>query len=376
MGHLSGPYLAADIAARAARARGERVVTTAGFDVHQNCVLTRAETDGVDVDKLVAAYRNEIIDALAAARIQYDVLLDPQSKEYQHGVATLAADLTEAGRFPLRRLMLLACEDCGRTLHHSYVVGTCAWCRSEASGGGCEGCGGYTAAENLVAPRCNRCGGRPQPFRARVPVLSMEDYRQELIEIWLRAELSDRARQIVGRYLDRRLPDVPMAYPTNWGLAGVGPQEGLRLEAYAEVGLSTVYGVAQSLRPGALGLEETAQAWSDVGSLWHFNGIDDAFSFALFWPAVYLARNRPDRYPTDFTLSSYREFEAHVRPLLAGTTRPSALPALLADADVKQGAAALQPQAFDPALAVRSLLTGLAADLPESKQLLWILTGR
>jgi methionyl-tRNA synthetase len=28
VGHLSGPYLAADIAARAARARGERVVTT------------------------------------------------------------------------------------------------------------------------------------------------------------------------------------------------------------------------------------------------------------------------------------------------------------------------------------------------------------
>jgi methionyl-tRNA synthetase len=30
IGHLSGPYLAADIASRAARARGERVLTLAG----------------------------------------------------------------------------------------------------------------------------------------------------------------------------------------------------------------------------------------------------------------------------------------------------------------------------------------------------------
>ncbi|MFI6833175.1 class I tRNA ligase family protein [Kribbella sp. NPDC050241] len=427
VGHLSGPYLAADIAARAARARGERVVTTAGFDVHQNWVLTRAEKEGVDVEKLAAAYRDEIVEALDAARIQYDVFLDPQSTAYQHGVTTLAADLTEAGRFPMRRLTLLACEDCGRTLHQSYVVGTCAWCGSEAAGGGCEGCGGYTSAENLVDPVCNRCGGAPKPFQANVPVLSMEDYRQELIEIWLRAELPDRARRIVTHYLEHRLPDIPIAYPTNWGLRGTGPHEGLRLEVYAEVGLSTVYGVAQSLQPGALGLEATSRAWSEVGALWHFNGIDNGFYFALFWPAVYLAcgvppeaiggaqvnefytldgskfstsRNhaiwandflhdedvdivrlylawdRPDRYASDFTVSSYREFEAYVRPLLDGAVKTSAVPAVLAEEDVKRGAAALRPRGFDPALAVRSALTGLAASAPGVDQLLSILIGR
>ena len=177
-------------------------MTTAGFDVHNTSVLTRAEDEGVDAEKLAAAYRDEIVDTLDAARIRYDVLLDPQSDAYRRGVTTLAADLTEAGRAPMRR-----------------------W----------------------------------QPFRAKVPVLSMEDYRQELIEIWLRAELPDQARQLVTYHLERRLPDVPIAYPSDWGLAGTGPHEGLRLDAYAEVGLSTAYGVAQSIRPGAIGLEETAR---------------------------------------------------------------------------------------------------------------------
>jgi methionyl-tRNA synthetase len=99
-----------------------------------------------------------------------------------------------------------------------------------------------------------------------VPVLSMEDYRQELIEIWLRAELPGHARRLVAQYLERRLPDVPIAYPADWGLAGTGPHEGLCLDGYAEIGLSTVYGVAQSIRPGAIGLEETAQTYNSPDS--------------------------------------------------------------------------------------------------------------
>jgi methionyl-tRNA synthetase len=429
VGHLSGPYLAADIAARAARARGERVLTTAGFDVHQNWVLTRAEKEGIDVEKLAASYRDEIVATLDAARIQYDVFLDPQREAYQQGVTTLAADLVSADRFPLRELTLLACSSCKRTLHQSYVVGACAWCGSEAAGGGCEGCGGFTSAENLVNPSCNRCGGSPQPFTATVPVLPMEDYREQLIEVWLRAELPERARQIVSHYLDDKLPVVPMAYPTDWGLAGTGPLDGLRLEVYAEVGLSNLYGVAAAIKPGAHGLLDTAEAWSEVGALWHFNGIDNGFYFALFWPALYLAagvppdaiggaqinefytldgkkfstsRNhaiwandflgtedvdvvrlylawdRPDRYASDFTMSAYREFESYVRPLLDGAEAAAGvgLPAALAETDVVRGVAALKPHGFDPALAVRAALTGLAADAPGSKQLLSILTGR
>jgi methionyl-tRNA synthetase len=254
----------------------------------------------------------------------------------------------------------------------------------------------------------------------------MEDYREGIIEVWLRAELPDRARQIVTHYLENRLPDVPIAYPTNWGLAGTGPHEGLRLEVYAEVGLSTVYGVAQGIKPGTLGLEATAEAWSEVDALWHFNGIDNGFYFALFWPALYMAagvppeaiggaqvnefytldgskfstsRNhaiwandfltsedvdivrlylawdRPDRYASDFTLASYREFEAYVRPLLNGASA-HALPPSLAEAEVTRGLAALNPRGFDPALAARAVLTGTAASAPGVEALLQILTGR
>ncbi len=427
VGHLSGPYLAADMVARAARARGERVLAIAGFDVHQNWVLTRAENDGIDAGKLAGQYRDEIVRAYHAARIRYDVFLDPQSEAYADGVRRLAADLVDAGVFPMRETTLYACADCRRTLHHSYVLGTCARCGSGAAGGGCEGCGGYTSADNLRDAHCGRCGGAPEPFTATVPVLPLEDHRETITRVWQTASLSGRGRRIVAHYLESGLPTVPLAYPTNWGLDGTGPLDGLKLEVYLEVGLSTVYGVATGARPGATGLARTAQALADVDAIWHFNGIDNGFYFSVFWPAVYtacglrpgqlggtvtnefytldgakfstsrnhaiwaneflaeqdvdvvrlfLAWDRPDRYASDFTMASYTEFESYVRPLLDGRPATLPLPDSLAAADVRRGLDALRPAGFDAALAIRSLLAGLAAGAPGTDALRTALTGR
>ncbi|TCO34623.1 hypothetical protein EV652_102691 [Kribbella steppae] len=52
------------------------------------------------------------------------------------------------------------------------------------------------------------------------------------------------------------------------------------------------------------------------------------------------------------------------------------VPATLSEADLRRAAAALHPHDFDPPLAVRSLLTGLAANTPGAESLLSILTGR
>jgi len=427
VGHLAGPFLAADMVARAARARGERVLALAGFDVHQNWVLTRAENDGIDVGKLAGQYRDEIIRAYHAARIGYDVFLDPQSEGYADGVQRLAADLVRSGLFPLRDTTLHRCADCRRTLHHAYVVGTCAWCGSGAAGGGCEGCGGYTCADNLRDARCGRCGGAPEAFTARVPVLPLEEHRDAIIDVWQIANLSGRGRRIVAHYLEAGLPTVPLAYPTNWGLDGTGPLDGLTIDVYLEVGLSTVYGAATGARPGATGLARTAEALADVDRIWHFNGIDNGFYTTLFWPAVYqvcglradqlggvvtnefytldgakfstsrnhaiwaneflaeqdvdvvrlfLAWDRPDRYASDFTMASYTEFESYVRPLLDGRPATLPLPDSLAAADVRRGLDALRPAGFDAALAIRSLLAGLAAGAPGTDALRTALTGR
>jgi methionyl-tRNA synthetase len=427
IGHLSGPYLAADIASRAARARGERVLTLAGVDVHPNYVLTKAENIGADVQEMVAGYRGQIMSAFDLARISYDAFLDPQDPGYQAAIAGMLTEMVDCGALPMKELTLHQCGDCGRTLHHSYVVGKCPVCGTGSNGTSCEGCGGFTSAQILIDPSCARCGGSPQPLVATVPVLPLEDLRHRLTTEWLQAEWPTRMRTVLQQYQYAPLPDYPVAYPTNWGIECVGSLAGLRVDFPTELGLSYLFGPAHALRPKASTLAERVAAWDEVEGVWHFNGMDNTFYFAILYPAIlaaagvaepkargavvnelyllegkkfstsrnhalwadeflatedpelvrlYLSWDRPDRYESDFTHEAFRAFCDHVGPLLAGPPPDPGLPAALAAGELERAEQALRLNGFDSSLAVRGLLGALSAGAGHDSLALAALAGR
>lgn len=428
IGHLSGPYLAADIASRAARGRGERVATLAGVDVHPNYVLAKAENLGVDVHEMVADYRAQIATAFEVGRIGYDIFIDPEEPAFERAVNVMLNEMVANGSIELRETVLQQCSDCGRTLHHGYIVGKCPVCGSGANGLSCEPCGAFTAAGALIHPSCARCGGDPKPMVATIPVLRLENYRDQLVAEWTRAELPDRVRAVIGHYLKAPLPDYPVAYPTNWGIEGTDQLAGLRIDFAAELGLSYLYGPAHAVDPAADGLAEWVSAWQrGYNGIWHFNGIDNAFYFGVLYPAIFAAagvtepkmrgatvnelflleglkfstsRNhalwvneymasedpelvrlflswhRPDRYETDFTQASFRAFSEYVRPLLEGRFSGTGLPAELAGAELERAERALQLTGFDPSLALRCLLGALSNGHGLDSVAMAALTGR
>lgn len=426
IGHLSGPYLAADVASRAARARGERVLTVAGLDVHPNYVLTKAELIGADVTEMVAKYRASILSAFSLARIGYDAFLDPQDPAYQAAIAGMLTELVESGVVPMREMTLHRCADCGRTLHHSYVVGKCAVCGTGSNGTSCEGCGGFTSAQSLVDPSCARCGGSPEPMKVTVPVLPLEEYRDRLVAQWLQAEWPTRVRTVLRQYQNSPLPDYPLAYPTNWGTECTGVLAGMRVDFPAELGFSYLYGPARALRPDAAGLAGYVDAWREIDGVWHFNGMDNTFYFAVLYPAIllaagisrpsalgatvnelyllegrkfstsrnhalwadeflatesaelvrlYLSWDRPDRFESNFTEQGFRAFCAYIQPLLDGAGSDG-LPEALAVAEVERAERALELAGFDAALAIRCLTAALTAGHGHDSVALAALAGR
>jgi methionyl-tRNA synthetase len=426
VGHLSGPFLAADIAARAARARGERIITLAGVDVHPNFVMTKAQTLGVDVHEMVAGYRAQIASAFSSARIGHDVFIDPELDSFTEAVTGMLGELLRGGAVRLRPTTLHRCSDCGRTMHHSYVVGKCPHCGSGANGLSCEPCGSFTSAATLVQPVCARCGGEPEPVQVELPVLRLEDYRDRLIAEWTQAELPPRVRRVLSYYLSAPLPDYPVAYPTDWGIEGTGELAGLRVDFPTELGLSYLYGPARAVDPAADGIAGCVQAWQQLAGIWHFNGIDNAFYFGILYPAIFAAagvsepkmrgttvnelyllegqkfstsRNhalwadeflaehdpelvrlylswcRPDRFESDFTQASFTAFCRYAAPLLAAAGA-GGLPAELAAAELERADHALRLNGFDSSLAVRCLFGALSCGHGLDSAALAALTGR
>lgn len=428
VGHLSGPFLAADVATRAARAAGEQVLCLAGIDVHPNYVLTKAENLGVDVDEMVAGYRKQIVTAFDLARIDYDEFIDPRDPDFQRVMVELLNELVANGTLPMREVTLHLCADCGRTLHHSYVVGNCPNCGSGANGLSCEPCGGFTSAQLLVDASCARCGGSPQAITTVAPVFPLEDYRDRLLADWLRADLPPRVRAVLARYQHVPLPDLPVAYPTNWGIECDGPLTGLRIDFPTELALGYLYGPARAINPTARTVADIAAVWERIDGLWHFNGIDNAFYFTVLYPAMfaafgvpatkmrgavinelyllegqkfstsrnhalwadeflaaedpelvrlYLSWDRPDRYESNFTKESFLAFCDFVRPLLDGAAPGrGSVPPELAAAEVERAEHALRLSGFDSALAIRSLVNALGAGVGLDSVAFAALTGR
>lgn len=430
LGHLSGPYVAADVAARVARARGQRVVTMTGVDYHQNYVLARARVADRPVEAVAADYIAQIRDVFGAARIDYDVFINPAGDaDYREAVTDLFAGLLDAGDLPLEPARMAGCEECGRTLHHAYVAGACAVCGAGSNGGTCEACAAFTSALNLVDAACTGCGGAPRPLPDPVPVLRLEAYRGRLLEIWSRTDLPPRVWRLIRHYLAAGLPDVALSYPTDWGIElTAGPVAGQRLDVWAEMALGYAYAVARAVDDTAVPerpvtMAACAKAWQGVDRLWFFEGIDNVFYYAIMFPALldalgvpaekvglvvnefyrltgakfstsrnhavwaheflqqedpgllrlYLSWDRPDRHESDFNLPAYREFADWAAAVLAGEA--SVLPPGLAAAELARAERAVDLAGFDAPLAVRCLLAGRVADPPRADLLLASFTG-
>lgn len=404
VGHLSGPYLAGDIAARAARARGTEVMTVCGLDSHQNYVLAKAEQLGEPVDVVMHRFAGQIRQALSGARISYDLFIDPYAdSRYRCAVSDLLTELVAAKTIVVEPTPLMTCSSCERVLHHVRVSGKCPVCGAGAGGGTCESCGTFLTAATLVDARSTCCSGSLQARTFTIPVFRLEEYREQLLEIWSTAVLPPRMRGLIAQLLADGLPDVPVAYPTDWGIGW----RDLRIDVWVEMGLGYLFAVARTQSPEAYSLAECLDAWPEISEIWHTLGMDNAFYYGVLIPALlvaagletprltgmlvnefyrldgqkfstsrghaiwahefladadagavrtFLSYDRPDRSQTDFRLSNLSAFTS------ADADGAPALPPELARLELERAEQALTLSGFDPALAVRCALAARSAD--------------
>ncbi|GAA1255842.1 hypothetical protein GCM10009665_52910 [Kitasatospora nipponensis] len=290
LGHLAGPYVAADLAVRAARRRGERVVALCGLDDHQNYVPAAARRQNLPVEELRTRNADLIREVFHRADVVHDGFTEPLTDgAYRAAVVEFLEELVLSGALPVEQWQTPVCPDCPGILHHAYVTGRCPGCGEGSGGGTCEGCAGYTPAAALLDPVCTRCGTPATAIRTvRGPVLRLEDHRAALEAAWLRATLPPQARRLAARLLQGPLPTVPFSYPTDWGIE-LGSIPGHRIDVWAEMGLGYLYSIGQLVEPGATGLAGHLAAWQQVESVWAFLGLDNAFYYLALFPALYAA---------------------------------------------------------------------------------------
>ncbi|MEE4418761.1 class I tRNA ligase family protein [Streptomyces bugieae] len=285
LGHLSGPYLAADVFCRAQRMLGHTALYVTGGDDHQSYVVATARRLGVEPTDLAARCNRDIRETLHLADIAVDAFTTPD-EPYRARVRDFFARLHRAGRLARRTWTFPYDPATGRHLLEGFAAGYCPACLAETCGAICETCGHPNEPATLLYQTPTGAGQAvTEPREADVLVLPLEDYRGRFEAFYARHRSTMRPHvlRFVDEMLARPLPDFPVSYPADWGIpVPVDGFPGQVLNVWAEM-LPGLTHMAATARAGLAPARPAPDVWArDSGyELVQFLGYDNTFYFAF-----------------------------------------------------------------------------------------------
>ncbi|MEU3773606.1 class I tRNA ligase family protein [Streptomyces sp. NPDC032472] len=304
LGHLSGPFLGADVLTRHLRQRGHDVRYVGYSDEHSCYVPRRAAEIGSTAHPTAKLFGDRMEETLSLGAMHHDwftrPLTDPVHTEF---VQRFFLDLWESGALEVQELPVFHCEPCDRYLYEAEVRGECQFCAEPSDGVYCEACGLPQDPAGLAAPRCTACRTEPGTKTLRRIVFPLERWRERLRAYYADAQAKAEWRPRLVAYLEglfeRALPDTPISREADYGIPVPLPGwEGHVLDTW----FSGIWGYAAAtarLAEARGDRSEWERLWTDPETrIVNFIGFDCSFSHAVLWPALLLAS------PDDLTLPS------------------------------------------------------------------------
>ncbi|NLU66124.1 class I tRNA ligase family protein [Streptomyces sp. HNM0574] len=291
IGHLAGPYVAADMLSRYLRADGTPVRFTTGTSDHDSSVEVRSLRVGRKPDEVAAGYREAIAADWLSSGVEFDEIVHPgASTAFVGWLRELYARMAAEGLLVPRTRLLPHCASCERWLHGAHVTGNCPHCDAPGSGGMCHECARPNDCGDLLDARCARCGGEARARRCRRLYLPLEPFRERLAEFWDDgAGMPPRLVALCRRLAEDGLPELAVSHPGEWGVPV--PVEGFpeqRVDACFEAAALHLYGYAFDRR-------------AEPGHTVHFCGFGHAFCHAVLLPVLMFTRGL--KLPQDFVVN-------------------------------------------------------------------------
>jgi methionyl-tRNA synthetase len=314
LGHIAGPFLAADVHTRYARAQGREVLLGTGFQDTSTFVVTTAHRRGVPPAELVANSAAQIEASLAAMGIGIDGYTGDDDR-FTKWVVDFIARLHSAGKLELRTMKFPYSARTGQFLVDGFASGNCPECLADCCAGLCESCGRLVAAGELIGVRSTLDPEDPVELReADVLVLPVERYREQLRAHFEAhaAGLRPHMAQALASMLARPLPDFPVTYPISWGIPVPFP------EVPGQVVNPNAEPMAWSMHCSALAAEARGVAEGTEDALWlagagseivYFLGFDNIYPFAVSGPAMLLALGGTYELPTRYLTNEFYELD-------------------------------------------------------------------
>ncbi|UGY95095.1 class I tRNA ligase family protein [Streptomyces gobiensis] len=297
LGHLAGPYVRADMFARALRTmgRGARYIT--GTDDYQSYVAVAAALTGSDPARVAGKEGDGVLATLHAAGVRCDRATRPTlNPDHTSRIRELFARLLESPAVTTQDRETAYCAQCDLSLYQAFARGHCPSCAAPSDGEICEACGRPNEARDLTGLSCRICGNAATVRTEEGLWLDMNHYADRLRDYLTQAAATPDLRTLVENLLDSPggLPGYRLTRTTDWGVATQEEQE----EG------------TQSVDPWvdlALTFLDAAHAEKADGpaEITLFLGYDNSYYYAVLLPVLAFAAGLEDCLPTAFVTNKF-----------------------------------------------------------------------
>ncbi|CAM3591357.1 class I tRNA ligase family protein [Kibdelosporangium persicum] len=289
LGHLSGPYLRADLFARALRGTGRDALVITGTDDHQSFVATAAHRLGRTPEAVAAEAGESIKATLGAAGVDLAHFYRPTpDQELVAHVHKLFEALLESPAVSHHVAETPWCEACEQSLYQAFAKGVCPNCRMSCEGEICEACGVPTPARDIHELKCAQCGATPVMRPEPGYELDLDAFQDTLAAYYAQAQGGGQPRRLADSLLGRGLGRFRITRRSRWGLP-VGDE--LVIDPWVELVLTQLINTERF----------TAGRTSNVTVL----GFDNTFFYLVLLPAIYLALGKDGLLPKGFVANRF-----------------------------------------------------------------------
>ncbi|HLD72874.1 MAG TPA: methionine--tRNA ligase [Candidatus Nanoarchaeia archaeon] len=296
IGHLL-EYIQADIYSRFLKLQGKDALYICASDMHGTPIEVNARKAGEEPEKFVKRFWKEHQKDFADFLIKFDNYYYTHSPENKEFAEFFFTELKKKKLIYLKKIQIIYCNNCQRSLPDRYVKGTCPNCSTaDQYGDVCESCNSALKGTDLINPKCSLCGKTPIQKESEHYFFKLSQLSDKL-KNWINspaAEIQPEVKNWLQGWLQKGLED--------WCISRDGPYFGFEItDSEKETGEKKFFYVWMDAPIGYISstknyCDKNKLDWKDYwyqGKVTHFIGKDICYFHFLFWPAMLMELGFP-----------------------------------------------------------------------------------
>jgi len=298
LGHLSGPFLAADVMQRRLKQLGHDVLFVTYSDDYQSYLPRKTHALRRKPFAYARLMRQAMQLSLELVDIRFDTFMQAADTPAYQRSGEHYAQLV-AGQIELKEQKTFYCSACNLYGYEGFGRTKCNWCGTSSDTSQCEHCARMPDIEKITTMTCMSCQNAMQPVQVKQHIWKVgQNYPA------VKAALQQRPTRIcLTNYLDEVLSNEHEQWPlTRPGDAGVSVAalDNYPLHTWF-LGLSGYRSCVESYLAANPERGEFAEWWAPETELVHLLGFDCSYSHAVGYSSLLLADQTGPRPGTFIT---------------------------------------------------------------------------